>query len=1355
MVLARSLAAIGTAFAARARLDSGLASIAAEPPARRGADEVGGREAPFHGAADSAPDPGEGRARGFLRRPGMAAWLARRSRRFVAVALVVALGLAVAGGVIAFFVAGATSGSYGAAQAGTLNAGNTPGTPTVSGRNLTVSWAQNAPAFLGGQLLGANANGGYLIERYAVSGGGAIAPGASCSGLRQGASAPLSCTESSVPTGRWQYTVTPKYYSWLGAESPKSASATIAPANPTSVSLLNGGGAGSVFVNTSNASSLNFDVSLPSTSLSSDTITLTLTDPGSVHTVTATQSGTSGAGTVHFTGVDASTLDDGTITITAKATSSYGDNSAGSASLTRTKDTAGPSNSLTLVSQSPAGSAFRSGTTIYYRGTGGGSGGSFRIQNAVSDAASGPASSATAALGGSTSGWTHNPSTVSTPSGGPYVSNAFSWTEGASSSPTEVVTGADAAGNTTATAALAFTNDSTAPTGGALTVNGQVATAGGSTGYDNTGSFSITRTDYDTDAGSGVGSSVLTREAAALTSTGLPDGTCGTYGTPTTITGTPTQSLAGGNCYRYRLTGTDNVGNSTSIVTIVKVDTSAPAAPSLSVSGATGNTFLSGTTAYINAQAGKSGSFQVTATTSDAQSGILKVNFPTPSGFSSGGGDDASSPFSSGTYNWSGAVAASGSQTVTSTNNALLTSTSSFTVTPDTADPTGGAVTVNGQAASAGGTTSYYGAPATISYTIGRTDYTDSGSGIASSTLTRESATLSSSDSIVDGTCGAFGGSTPITGNPTQSASTGITTGNCYRYRLTGTDNVGNSTSIVTIVKVDTSAPAAPSLSVSGATGNTFLSGTTAYINAQAGKSGSFQVTATTSDAQSGILKVNFPTPSGFSSGGGDDASSPFSSGTYNWSGAVAASGSQTVTSTNNALLTSTSSFTVTPDTADPTGGAVTVNGQAASAGGTTSYSTTTSFAISGRANYADAGSGLASSILTVQSETFANNTCGAPGSGGPFTSETTISGSTQPSGITGGFCYLYKLTGTDNVGNTATISTTVKVDTVLPTGSVTTPTNGATVGGTVTVTSNSADTGGSGVASAQFQVRPTSGSYSSLGAAVTGSPFQTSWDTTGVANGSYDLRVITTDNAGNQVTSSAVTVTVSNSFTMSAPSPQTAGNSFSVTITKRSAGVTDTNYTGSHTIVFSGPSNAPSGQAPTYPASVTFSNGVGTASVTLFNAETTTLTATEGNTTATSSNIVVNAAAAAGLTFTNATNKNGSVTITCTGTVGTSGFSCTNSNASSGNSRFASAKIALIDQYQNITTNTTGGAISVSLSSTGGTGQPSPTTLTIANGATTSGGSFTQNMPNGGGAATITATASIPGSVSAKWSAT
>src|SRR5205814_29905 len=71
--------------------------------------------------------------------------------------------------------------------------------------------------------------------------------------------------------------------------------------------------------------------------------------------------------------------------------------------------------------------------------------------------------------------------------------------------------------------------------------------------------------------------------------------------------------------------------------------------------------------------------------------------------------------------------------------------------------------------------------------------------------------------------------------------------------------------------------------------------------------------------------------------------------------------------------------------------------------------------------------SGLASSILTVQSATLTSGTCGAPGSGGPYTSPTTVTGTTNPA-ITAGFCYLYTLTGTDNVGNAASVLTTVKV---------------------------------------------------------------------------------------------------------------------------------------------------------------------------------------------------------------------------------------------------------------------------------------------------------------------------------------
>jgi hypothetical protein len=65
-------------------------------------------------------------------------------------------------------------------------------------------------------------------------------------------------------------------------------------------------------------------------------------------------------------------------------------------------------------------------------------------------------------LGGTTTGFTHVGSTVSNPSGGPYVSTVFSWTAGTTSSPTEVVTGADTLGDTAATT-LTFVNDSTAP----------------------------------------------------------------------------------------------------------------------------------------------------------------------------------------------------------------------------------------------------------------------------------------------------------------------------------------------------------------------------------------------------------------------------------------------------------------------------------------------------------------------------------------------------------------------------------------------------------------------------------------------------------------------------------------------------------------------------------------------------------------------------------------------------------------------------------------------------------------------------------------------------------------------------
>ena len=84
--------------------------------------------------------------------------------------------------------------------------------------------------------------------------------------------------------------------------------------------------------------------------------------------------------------------------------------------------------------------------------------------------------------------------------------------------------------------------------------------------------------------------------------------------------------------------------------------------------------------------------------------------------------------------------------------------------------------------------------------------------------------------------------------------------------------------------------------------------------------------------------------------------------------------------------------------------------------------------------------------------------------------------------------------------------------------------------GSAVTVSSDSAD-GGSGVANAQFQRSPAgAGTWTNIGAADTTSPYSVSWDTTALADGGYDLRVITTDSAGNTFTSAVRTVTVDNS---------------------------------------------------------------------------------------------------------------------------------------------------------------------------------------------------------------------------------
>ncbi|MGD0167484.1 MAG: hypothetical protein ABSC51_09400 [Gaiellaceae bacterium] len=106
------------------------------------------------------------------------------------------------------------------------------------------------------------------------------------------------------------------------------------------------------------------------------------------------------------------------------------------------------------------------------------------------------------------------------------------------------------------------------------------------------------------------------------------------------------------------------------------------------------------------------------------------------------------------------------------------------------------------------------------------------------------------------------------------------------------------------------------------------------------------------------------------------------------------------------------------------------------------------------------------------------------------------------------------------------------------------------------------------------------------------------------VSDGTYS------NGTGLSVTVGAVAI---NSFTVSNPGTQTAGTQFSLTLTAKDIyGNTATGYSGSKSVAFSGPSNSPGGQAPSYPASVTFASGVGTANVTLYNAASSNITATE-----------------------------------------------------------------------------------------------------------------------------------------------
>ena len=155
------------------------------------------------------------------------------------------------------------------------------------------------------------------------------------------------------------------------------------------------------------------------------------------------------------------------------------------------------------------------------------------------------------------------------------------------------------------------------------------------------------------------------------------------------------------------------------------------------------------------------------------------------------------------------------------------------------------------------------------------------------------------------------------------------------------------------------------------------------------------------------------------------------------------------------------------------------------------------------------------------------------------------------------------------------------------------------------------------------------------------------------IPSGNYELKdQLTLRNAtrcGTAGTGGATGTT----FSVSAPTPSspTAGSSFTVTLTAQLlGGGTDTTYGGTKTITFSGAANSPSGSVPVYPANVTFTNGVGTATITVYNAASTTLGATDGTKTG-STTFTVGAGTPTKLVWSGASVNKGTLSSGCTTT--------------------------------------------------------------------------------------------------------
>jgi hypothetical protein len=464
------------------------------------------------------------------------------------------------------------------------------------------------------------------------------------------------------------------------------------------------------------------------------------------------------------------------------------------------------------------------------------------------------------------------------------------------------------------------------------------------------------------------------------------------------------------------------------------------------------------------------GTLSVSATGTDGGSGVANVKVqrsPAGAGTWTDICTDASSPYS---CSWDTTAVSDGLYDLrsVSTDNAG-NSTNSSTVTNRRVDNTAPTATMTNPGSPITGNKSFDGTAS------------DGGSGVASLKFQSSPTGLNTWSDMCSDTTSPYSCSYD---------TTGLADGQ-YDFRSVATDNAGNTanSTVYSGAIVDNTAP-----TVSVTDPGQYLKGT-------------ITVDATAGDgAGSGVANVKIqrsPAGAGTWTDICTDITSPFQ---CSWNTTAVSDGLYDLRAiaTDNVAKTTTSS-TVTNRRVDNTAPTASV----------TDPGTPLHLTVTVGATGTDGGSGVAS--VKVQR---------SPAGAGTWTdicTDTTspYSCAWDTTGVTDGLYDLRAIT-TDNAGNTTTSSTVTnrRVDNTAPTAGLTDP--GSPLRATVTLNATGTD-GGSGVLNVAIQRAPTGTSTWTTICTDTTSPYSCSWNTTGVSDGGYDLRAVTTDNAGNSTNSSTV----------------------------------------------------------------------------------------------------------------------------------------------------------------------------------------------------------------------------------------